>query len=190
MRSYICTFTGREVDPLNLKQSDIYIEDIAHALSLCNRFAGHTKRPISVAQHSVYCSRICNNTPYALQALLHDAAEAYLGDVTKWVKHSPLMTDFRLAEERAQHIIYQAFGIPFESYDGWDCLMHPIVKDADKIMVRYEGKMGLGVAFRIHNPDYPELTEEELSKIGKWSPWSWQQSEEAFLTAFRLLTTD
>src|SRR5580765_2644929 len=87
MKPLILTFSGKHVNPLNLRPEDIDIVDIAHALACCNRFAGHCRRPINVAQHSVYVSRLCDDTGFERQALLHDASEAYLGDITKWLKH-------------------------------------------------------------------------------------------------------
>src|SRR4051812_2148358 len=103
MAPLILTYTGKHVNPFDLKPDDICIEDIAHALALCNRFAGHTKRPMSVAQHSVYVSRLCPN--YRLAGLLHDASEAYLGDVTKWVKSTHEFEAYREAEDRIQYQI-------------------------------------------------------------------------------------
>lgn len=176
----IRTFTGLELNPLDLKPEDIRIEDIAHALALCNRFAGHTRRPISVAQHSVYVGRLCHSVGIgvALQGLLHDAAEAYLGDVTKWLKHTPEMEAFRYAENRAQAIIFQKFSCPMSTY--------PEVDYADRVMVRFEGCKGFGPDFKIDHPNYPPLTEEEIKSVGPWTPWSWKDSEEIFMTHFRM----
>lgn len=77
----ITTFTGRTVNPLALEVSDIDVRDIAHALACQNRFAGHTQLPVNTALHSYYVSMMCPSNP--LRGLLHDGAEAYLGDVTK-----------------------------------------------------------------------------------------------------------
>lgn len=182
MKCVICTFTGKQVNPLNLKLEDICIEDIAHALALCNRFAGHTALPISVAHHSIMVSKLCEvgSQPEALQGLLHDASEAYLGDITKWLKHTPEMLAFREAENRAQTLIYEKFDCPK--------ILYPNVELADRIMVRYEGKIGLGSNFVINHNNYPELTRSELSQIGNWDFISWEVAEIEFLKAFRRLT--
>lgn len=176
----IRTFTGLELNPLELRPEDIRIEDIAHALALCNRFAGHTRRPISVAQHSVYVARLA--APFgkdqALQGLLHDASEAYLGDVTKWLKQTPIMAAYRHAEHYLQNCIFRRFGSVVDIY--------PSVEEADRIMVRYEGFRGFGPDFKIDHPDYPPLCDEEIRRIGSWEPWSWKDSEEIFLAHFRM----
>lgn len=82
---WIFTFSGRRYFPVDPRPEEVFIGDIAHALSQINRYTGHTRVPVSVAEHSLLCeaaaSRGC-----ALEALLHDAAEAYLGDLSRPVK--------------------------------------------------------------------------------------------------------
>lgn len=173
MNCEIRTFTGKVVNPLHLRSEDICIEDIAHALALCNRFAGHTIAPISVAQHSVYVAKLSGS----LQGLLHDASEAYLGDVTKWLKHTPQMKAFREAEEYTQALIYQKFHC--SHYLTW------AVEAADRLMVHFEGKQGFGSEFEIKHPDYPPLTDEDLHRIQPWEFVSWQIAQQMFLQAFK-----
>ena len=175
MTPHLTTFTGRIVNPLDLKPKDINIRDIAHALALCNRFAGHTRLPISVAQHSVFVSRLLP-PEQALQGLLHDASEAYLGDVTKWLKESDEFAAYRIAEERVQSQIFEYFGCPTViSADVWN---------ADKLMVRYEA-MRSGLS--IHHPNYPVPTAEEQERVGKWDFWQWEMSEDVFLYTYRVI---
>ncbi len=179
MQPHIRTFTGREINPLELRYEDVVIEDIAHALALCNRFAGHTKQPISVAQHSVYVCRLIEHhgAVYAMQGLLHDASEAYLGDITKWLKETPEFSFYRVVETFVQHTIYRRFGLPID--------LLPEIEIADRVMARFEGMKGFGNGFKIDHPNYPDLTSKEIEQIGKWSPWSWKSAEEIFLGHFR-----
>lgn len=71
--------------PYDPNPDDVRIEDIAHSLSLLCRWAGNIKQHFLVAQHSVMVSQLVPSI-YALHGLLHDAAEAYLGDLIAPVK--------------------------------------------------------------------------------------------------------
>jgi len=181
----IFTYTGRHISPLRLRTEDVCIEDIAHGLALMNRFVGQTPRPISVAQHSVYVSRLCEShgPRVALQALLHDASEAYLGDMSKWVKGMPEMEGFRKAEAQAQMTIYESFGL--------SCLEHESIEEADRLMVRYEAYASWGAKMPLFlRPRYPVPTKEECERVGMWRPWTWLISEESFLNQFNALVSD
>lgn len=112
---WIQTFSGVQFDLEHPKESDIYIEDIAHALSQLCRFNGHTRVFYSVAQHSYYVARYLEHKGFdnktVLAGLLHDGAEAYTGDIVKPVKK--LISGFSALEERIQSIIYKRFGVDF-----------------------------------------------------------------------------
>lgn len=90
--------------PFNLEGPDcpVSIEDVADGLSKINRFAGATRVPYSVAQHSVLVSKIAgklrhDNCPYAqLHALLHDVHEIVLTDIPTPVKS--MLDDGRLSD--------------------------------------------------------------------------------------------
>ena len=77
--TWIPTYTGHHFDIFDPDPAKIHIEDIAHHLSLINRFNGATLFPYSVAQHSLMVSSLCPQE-YKLAGLMHDAAEAYVGD--------------------------------------------------------------------------------------------------------------
>jgi 5'-deoxynucleotidase YfbR-like HD superfamily hydrolase len=87
MSKYILpTYTGRLFDLENPTEDMICIEDIAHHLSLENRYNGATKFPYSVGQHSLL---VCQMAPLymKLEALLHDREEAYYKDWTSPLKN-------------------------------------------------------------------------------------------------------
>jgi len=181
----ITTYGGRKVDPLNLKLEDINIFDIAHSLALVNRFNGHTQRPINVAQHSVFVMRICKqlstDVKFHLQALLHDAAEAYLGDVTKWLKRTPEFKDYRKAEKRAQDLIW----LKYECSPPINFPKDPVLEFADKLMVRYEAYHSYGPDYDFGgNKSYHPLDKQELRLVGDWTYWPWEIAETQFLFDF------
>lgn len=78
-------YGGKVVDLANPKEDDIDLLSISHALSKTCRFNGNTKQFYSVAQHSVLVSHLIP-APYAKYGLLHDAHEAFIGDITTPVK--------------------------------------------------------------------------------------------------------
>src|ERR1700683_336889 len=100
--AWIVTFSGRRFYVLDPRPSDVRIEDIAHSLSLQCRFNGHVKNFYSVAQHSVLVSERCDPAD-ALYGLLHDASEAYIGDMSAPLKHTDEMTAFRDAERHVMN---------------------------------------------------------------------------------------
>ena len=123
--SYINTYTGQHFyydDPRNFD-----IRDIARALSNICRFTGHLKEFYSVAQHSVMASHLVPR-PFALEALLHDAHEAYVGDCNAPLKS--MLPDYRHMESRIEQALRAHFKVPVR--------MSSCVKEADMIMLATE----------------------------------------------------
>lgn len=120
------TFTGRAFYPLDPRASEIDRLDIAHALAMQCRYNGHVQRFYSVAEHCVLlCDYVLEQARLrpdeardaapevrrlALWALLHDAGEAYVGDMVRPLKRS--MPDFCAAEDRIMTSIAVHFGLP------------------------------------------------------------------------------
>lgn len=80
--SWIQTYTGKQFDLVSPDPTLVDIDDIAHALSMTCRFGGHTRQFYSVAEHSMLVSAAVP-PQHAFLALLHDAAEAYIGDLVR-----------------------------------------------------------------------------------------------------------
>lgn len=107
---WIGTHTGRKFWPLDPHPDDVCLADIAHALSQQCRYTGHTHHPYSVAEHALLVSAHCP-PQFALEGLLHDAAEAYLADVARPVKH--LITGLIEIEDRIHQAVCTKFDLPF-----------------------------------------------------------------------------
>ncbi len=88
--SMIRTYSGRCVSLVTPSSDDIDIRDIACSLSRINRFSGATRLPINVADHSLNVVRLISmrkaSPATQMLGLLHDAHEAYLGDITAPVR--------------------------------------------------------------------------------------------------------
>lgn len=145
--SWIVTYTGKRFDP-TLPNNEIDIIDIAHALSHMPRFAGHTEKLYSVAQHSVVVSAILERMEQSpiiqLEGLLHDASEAYMMDLPMPIKRLPELAAYRRLESDLIDRIYHRFNIR-EANDR-------MIKTADIVALATEARDLMG------NPkDWPSL---------------------------------
>lgn len=114
---------------------DYTLYEIAFALENLCRFVGHTVRFYSVAEHSVRVARLVEDlggTPEQVRAgLLHDAAEAFLGDMPSPIKHLPEMAGYRALMLDAEKAIFGHFGL-LKHLDA------ELVKEADAMMLAVE----------------------------------------------------
>lgn len=159
------THTGRLVDLAALRPEDICMGDIAYHLAGTERFGGAHPRRVSVAQHSLAVEHIAgelwarngpmaDNAPVdftALRraALMHDAAEAYVGDATGAVKlimreltaaafypgAEPMESAYDELEDSVQAVIEAKYGITRTR------AIDEIVHEADCIACAYEMQM-------------------------------------------------
>ena len=146
---WIQTFTGRVWQLDDPRAADVYLIDVAHALSLLCRYNGHTKVHYSVAQHCCLVhQRVQELAPgqpaLALAGLLHDAHEAYLGDMT-----APLKWTFRALSADAADTLRMMERSHDRAVAGWAGILpqlfdHPIVKQADLELLSTERRDLLG----------------------------------------------
>ena len=126
---WIQTYTGVQFWPLNPSAGDVNIEDIAHALSMICRFNGHTKEFYSVAEHSVWVSKLVEDD-IGLHGLLHDSAEAYISDMGRPIKSS--IPGFRDVEIGITSVVSDAFNINYTAKTWRD------IKEVDFRMLETE----------------------------------------------------
>ena len=162
--STIRTYTGAYVDILEPSPRDIDIRDIAHALSMVCRYGGHVNRHYSVAEHSYLVAqhvwRKYGDQKLALAALLHDSAEAYLGDMVNPMKRgTPAGEHYRVIEERWECAIELAYA---ELLDGYR-LDDPRIKAVDKEIVDWEQTMIRDTAFPDVGPSHAQVEDAFLS---------------------------
>lgn len=113
-RAVIQTFSGLELDILNPHPDQISIIDIAHGLSNLCRYTGQTRFFYSVAQHSVLVATYLEKKygpAEAFAGLLHDASEAYMGDVATPLKK--LLPEYISLEHRLQMMINEKFKVGY-----------------------------------------------------------------------------
>lgn len=106
------TASGRKVWPLDIRPGDVTPEDVAHALSMTCRYGGHTRRFYSVAEHCCHLSDYAvdrGQMGLAFDLLIHDAAEAYLGDIPRPLK-SCLGAGWKAVEKAADEACTFALG--------------------------------------------------------------------------------
>ena len=138
------TFTGKQFWPCDPRPEDVCLEDIAHALSLQCRFAGHCREFYSVAEHSVRVSWLIEawnvREGYAgawrftscLAALLHDASEAYCIDVPRPLK--PYLAGYKAIEAGVMSALERWAGL-----NPGACSV-PAIKHADEVLLRTEAR--------------------------------------------------
>lgn len=118
--TWMQTYTGLQFDLTNPEPSAVRLADIAAGLSRIARFNGHTHDHYSVAQHSLLCESLVTggDLVFRLAVLLHDAHEAYTGDITTPVQDalSEVLDGARWGVGHLQRgldaAIYEAFGWP------------------------------------------------------------------------------
>ena len=125
--TWCLTKSGKRFDMQDPKPEQIDIIDITYALSKLCRFNGHTSSFYSVAQHSVHVCHLVPNE-HKLAALLHDATEAYIGDMVSPLK--AMIPQFREIEHHLWCLIADKFGVDRE--------LHPDIKRADLIALATE----------------------------------------------------
>lgn len=131
--TWMQTGSGQELDFTADEWIVLPIDLIARALSNICRYNGHSSRYYSVAEHSVMISRMVPQE-LALAALLHDASEAYVGDMPTGLKRA-MGISFKSFEHKAARAVAKGYGIPLEDLES------PIIKAFDKRILGDEARL-------------------------------------------------
>jgi uncharacterized protein len=167
---YLQTVSGRWVNPFDPDPSQLDAGDIARALANQCRFGGHSRVFYSVAQHSVIVSELVEqrggDVEDAFAALMHDATEAYLGDMPHPLKHrSPLGAAFKDAEDHLERALRERFGIKPDV---------PEIKRVDRSLLATERR-----TFSDETWHWPELEGVEPLDL-ELKAWTPDEAAEAF----------
>jgi hypothetical protein len=127
--------SGGYFDFIDPTPDTVVIEDIAAGLAKAARFGGQSRRPsdgpfgcfYSVAQHSILVAEMVA-PEHRFAALMHDSAEAYIGDMVGPLKQ--LIPDFKVIELRVEAAIFARFRIATP--------LDPSIKHADLRALRTE----------------------------------------------------
>lgn len=122
------TCYGKVADIMNPTRDMIDVRDIARGLANVCRFGGQIPQHYSVAHHSLYVAALAPDD-LTMEALIHDASEAYLGDIIKPLKLiiGKVYSDI---EEKWMRIICECFGVKYERLE--------LVKKYDLLALQYE----------------------------------------------------
>lgn len=170
---WIATYTGGQFWPLDPRPEEINFRDIAHALALQCRYAGHSLRFYSVAEH---CCHVHDAAApeHRAWALLHDASEAYLSDIVRPIK--PRLAEYLAAEAALMAAMARHFGLPEQ--------MPAAVKDLDDRILADERA-------RLINPAGPAWENMPARGIGaRIAGWPPMRAEEEFLRRLFRLAMD
>lgn len=127
------TFTGGQFNIFDPKPEDVRLQDIAAGLAHTCRFGGHCRNFYSVAHHSIHVSHELpsNNPRLQFIGLLHDAGEAYIGDIPRPLKAKHGV--FARLEDHILDAVWASFDIAPPHQGEWEKVMA-----ADDRLLAYE----------------------------------------------------
>jgi hypothetical protein len=131
---WMMTASGTRFYPLDPRPNEIHISDIIHHLARVCRYGGAVRGHYSVAEHCCHLADFftgpwpghsVDKVSYARAALLHDAAEAYIGDLIRPIK--PTLPAFAAIESPLEQMIWLRFCVP--------TVLPLAVKEADSAII-------------------------------------------------------
>lgn len=162
------SYSGARVWPLDPRADEVHYDDVCIGLARECRYGNQCREFYSVAEHSVLVSIYAEKFAErhwelgvdpllaAREGLLHDAPEAYLGDIPRPFKHKRVMRGYRSLETKWDRAIMERFGVqPTQASSAIVKSMDKriLIDEIDQLMfdpdmwqrpVRYPGVIGLG----------------------------------------------
>jgi hypothetical protein len=169
--SWMQLASGRKFWPVDPRADEVFIEDIAAALSKMCRYGGHCKRFYSVAEHCVLMAHAAPEE-LALHCLLHDAQEAYLSDVIRPIKSQ--LHGYGAMETAVESVIAQRFNLPHPMPAG--------VKWFDNAILADERAQNMEPMPDVPNAEWGAPHAPLGVRLAFWTP---EKAEFEFLAAFR-----
>lgn len=183
------TIVGRIINVVEPKPDDFDLIDIATSLSRLCRFNGHTRLAYSVAEHSVMVAqlmeRLFEDTPNQFEAfrwgLLHDAPEAYIGDIPRPVKRQ--FEGVKELEAGLMKAIAECYGLtwpcPWE-FEVKLCDVRCLLWEADALMP----SRGQSEFYSGHDVDFLDLSGLE-NPLLEYQETTERAAKELFIDAFQ-----
>lgn len=155
---------GTYLDLLNPQPDQFTLSDIAGALSKICRFGGQVPLFYSVAEHCVHAANIAiedgHDSKTCAAVLMHDAAEAFLGDIVKPLK--VMLPEYAELERRMEEVIGAKFGIDWIAAKDVIC-------EIDRAMLIAERKtLFIPDGVKWHGEDEARVVEVYFRG---WLPW-------------------
>lgn len=179
----VCVHTqsGKVVELTHFNAADIDLEDIAHSLSMQCRYNGHTREFYSVAEHCVLLAnyvlqhpehgKATYTKPLAKLMLLHDASEAYMGDIVRPLKE--VLYAFDVLEEFVSEQIRSHYGL---SQDN--AILYALIKALDTSICVDE----ISELIPTHMATVEEMNASGIQALGvKIQCWSPKEARAEFL---------
>lgn len=176
----ITTASGQRLNLALPAASSIRIRDIAHQLACINRFHGAPALPYSVAQHSTVVAKIAEQVSddplLALQALIHDAHEAFTGDIV-----TPLQETFADGGEQLRRV-QRTLDLVIH-----DCLGVPLPAEEERKTIGFADRRAFATEWRDLMPGQCPVDHGSPANFAV-KPIPWHKAEEKFLKEFERLS--
>lgn len=132
----LTTFSKVDIDlSKSPTPEQIRIEDIAHSLSQQCRYAGHTPKFYSVAEHCVHITK-CAPKLFQMYYLLHDAHEYLYQDITRPLKNvlEDKHIEYRNLCDLCDVSIMEAFNLSYDKFNN----LKKAIKKSDILLTEIE----------------------------------------------------